>query len=179
MRALSRNFHRFQSRTALALFAVCFVSPAVSQGINLPARKAGLWEISMRMDGVPPQNVRHCVDEKTDRQMQEASQGMNESCKVAAQRKEGSAILIDQECQMGKTKISSKTVITGDFRTTVKTEVSSTYSPPMAGRATSKTVLDAKWAGACPAGWKPGDMEMPGGMRMNVGQMMPGATPRK
>lgn len=47
------------------------------------------------------------------------------------------------------------------------------YSPPMAGVSQSKVTMQAKWTGACPAGWKPGDMEMPGGMgRVNVNEMM-------
>jgi hypothetical protein len=36
--------------------------------------------------------------------------------------------------------------------------------------------------GACPAGWKPGDMEMPGMGRVNINEMMSsvtGKTPRK
>jgi len=28
--------------------------------------------------------------------------------------------------------------------------------------------LSATYDGACPTGWKPGDMELPGGMRVNV-----------
>jgi hypothetical protein len=34
-----------------------------------------------------------------------------------------------------------------------------------------KMVLDAVWQGPCPAGFKPGDMELPGGMKINVLEM--------
>lgn len=153
--------------------------PAAAQGIDLPARKPGLWEISMQMEGMPTQNMRHCVDEKTDRQMQRAGRGVSENCTPGTPRKDGNALVYEQECQMGKSRVSSRTVMTGDFNSKVHTEVSSTYNPPLAGRANSKMVMDAKWAGSCPAGWKPGDMEMPGGMRMNVGQMMQGLPARK
>ncbi|HET9471172.1 MAG TPA: hypothetical protein VFO24_08710, partial [Usitatibacter sp.] len=39
-----------------------------------------------------------------------------------------------------------------------------------------------EWKGPCPAGWTGGDVEMPGGLRMNVlnpqaGPMMPGMKP--
>lgn len=141
---------------------------------DFPARKAGLWEISMQTDGSPRQGLKHCVDEKTDKQMQQLSQGAAESCKVSPLRKEGNSLVSEQQCTFGKQNIASRSVITGDFQSKIRTEVSSTYTPPLAGRATGKTLVEAKWTGACPSGWKPGDMEMPGGGRMNVNQMMEG-----
>ncbi len=39
--------------------------------------------------------------------------------------------------------------------------------------------MSARWVGACPSGWKPGDMEMAGMGRVNVNEMMSVAAKRK
>ena len=54
----------------------------------------------------------------------------------------------------------------------------STYQPPFMGKSDGKAVIDAKWVGPCKADQKPGDMVMPGGVKMNVMDMM-GGTKKK
>ena len=44
----------------------------------------------------------------------------------------------------------------------------------MMGIKEAVTKIKAKWLGACEAGMKAGDMLMPGGMKMNIDQMMQG-----
>jgi hypothetical protein len=36
--------------------------------------------------------------------------------------------------------------------------------------------IEAKWLGACKPGQKPGDIMMPGGMKMNIKDMLPTAS---
>jgi hypothetical protein len=78
----------------------------------------------------------------------------------------------ESTCEMGGTKMKSKTVITGDFTSAYKLEIHTSYDPPMAGRSESATTMEAKYLGACKAGQRPGDMTMPGGMTMNIYDMM-------
>lgn len=162
------------NRAAIAVIALCATllqAGAAAAADDLPTRKPGLWEISIAGDGAPPQNARHCIDEKTDRAMQEMGRGMGGACSKQSMRKEGDRWVSDSECKFGPTTVTSHSVTTGDVSSALRTEVDAKYNPPMAGRATSKTVVTAKWSGACPAGWKPGDMEMAGMGRVNLESM--------
>ncbi len=167
------TFTKIGAAAFVVLASAILSSP--SQAQDFPTRKPGLWEINMKMEGSPATLAKHCVDEKTDKQMQQMGQGMNPDCKPGVQKREAGAYLFEQECKFGKSVMASRTIAKGDFQSRFQTEIESRFTPPMNGIATSKTVLDAKWAGACPSGWKPGDMELPGGMRMNVNEMMQGA----
>ena len=40
-----------------------------------------------------------------------------------------------------------------------------------------KIAIEATWQGPCPADMKPGDMEMPGGMKINMNDAMSGKGP--
>ncbi len=156
----------------LMVGAIC---SAQAQAQDFPARKPGLWEVNMKMEGSPATLTKHCVDEKTDKQMQQMGQAMNTDCKPGVQKQEAGAYLFEQECKFGKSVMASRSITKGDFQSRFQTEIESRFTPPLNGQAGSKMVLDAKWAGACPSGWKPGDMEM-GGKRINVNEMMQGAA---
>ena len=44
--------------------------------------------------------------------------------------------------------------------------------PAIPGMPAERTItIDAKWVGACKADQKPGDIMMPGGMKMNIKDM--------
>lgn len=61
--------------------------------------------------------------------------------------------------------------LTGDFQTAYRMEatVTTTGSPMAAMNSTTRVVQQAEYQGACPEGWRPGDVEMPGlGMRINI-----------
>jgi hypothetical protein len=68
--------------------------------------------------------------------------------------------------------ITSRAEITGDFNSayTVKS-TSNTQGGPAAVPRDSTTTIEAKWLGACKADQKPGDIVMPGGIKMNVRDM--------
>jgi hypothetical protein len=150
---------------------------------DLPSRKAGLWEITMQVTNSPSQTMRQCIDEKTDQQMQRFGQGLSQQqCTKNTMQRDGDRYVSESECKLGPTVATSRGVFGGDFDKAYRGEVDTRYMPPMAGISQSKMTMSAKWAGACPAGWKPGDMEMPGMGRVNVNEMMssmPGKTPRK
>ena len=143
---------------------------------DFPARKAGLWEIAIENDGGPARTAKHCVDAKTDQQMQQIGQGMGTQCQRTPIRRDGNAYLSSSECKFGERSVSSKSTITGDFQSNLRSEVVSVFNPPRNGKANSKTVVNAKWVGPCPAGMVPGDMEMSGAGRMNINSMMQGAN---
>jgi hypothetical protein len=68
--------------------------------------------------------------------------------------------------------VTSHAEITGDFNSayTVKSTSRTEGAPSGVPRDTT-TTIEAKWLGACKADQKPGDIVMPGGMKMNIGDL--------
>lgn len=155
--------------------ALVLAAPATAD--TFPSRKAGLWEVNIQSQGEAPVRARHCIDAKTDAQMQQMGQGMTQgACAKNSLRREGGGWVGESVCKMGQTTITSRSVISGDPDREVKVVVDAQYSPPMMGLSKSQTTITQRHAGACPAGWRPGDMEMPGtGQRINL-MDMPGAA---
>ena len=72
-------------------------------------------------------------------------------------------------------KANSRSVIDGDFQSAYTVETTTEMSGPMAAMAGGSNVSkqEARWVSAeCGDGLKPGDMLMPGGMKMNINEMM-------
>ena len=65
--------------------------------------------------------------------------------------------------------MTSHSEITGDFDSayTVKTTSHSEGGPAGTARTTT-TTIEAKWLGACKPDQKPGDIVMPGGIKINI-----------
>ena len=74
----------------------------------------------------------------------------------------------DSICGVAGVTIASHAEITGDFNSAYT--VTST-SRSERGPAGGTTTIEAKWLGACKADQKPGDIMMPGGMKMNIKDM--------
>jgi len=156
-----------------------------ASALDLPARKPGLWEISFAAEGrtIPMQNVQHCIDAATDKQMSALGNSMGrEACPQQDVKQSGSTITIDSVCKFGATTTSSHSIVTGDFNSayTVTVENKHESGPPMPGAKageTSRMQIGAKWLGPCKAGQKPGDMILGNGIKMNILEMrgMPGA----
>ena len=104
-------------RLPLALaFALACIAPAAA--LDLPARKAGLWEITMTFDGrtMPPQVSQHCVDAATDKLMNSIGGSMRQDvCSKQDVSRVGNTIVVDSVCQVGGTTTTSRAVVTGDF----------------------------------------------------------------
>jgi hypothetical protein len=163
--------------TTAALVAALLAMPAPAQ--DLPRRQSGLWEItidsgSSRGKGGRERVMTQCVDQSKDdmfRQMGQQMERENKCTRTNVQRTPG-RLSFDSTCDFGSMKTTSKTVITGDFNTAYRMEIHSRYEPPMMGLAEGTTIMDAKWAGACRAGQRPGDVTMAGGVTMNVYDMI-------
>lgn len=160
-----------------AILAAALAAPALAQ--DLPKRRSGLWEITMessagRAKGGGERLMTQCVDQSRDdafRQMGQQMERENKCTRTNVQRTPG-RLSFDSACDFGTMKATSKTVITGDFDSAYRMEVHSRYEPPLMGFAEGTTTMTARWAGACKAGQRPGDVTMPGGMTMNVYDMM-------
>jgi hypothetical protein len=136
-----------------------------------PERKAGLWEQKMSTAGMT-QVSRICFsDEVNEKMTLWGQQGDDDMCSKKSVTPTPGGWKFSSTCNMGSGgTIVSSGEAKGDFGThyTVDIESSTTgaSAPQMNGE--HAMTLEATWKGPCPAGFKPGDMELPGGMKINM-----------
>lgn len=159
--------------------------PALASAVELPTRKAGLWELKMVRAGSPTPEItmQHCTDEATDKQMTATFSPMSkEKCAKNETQKTATGYSTDSVCSFNGTTMTSHSEVTGDFNSAYAVKVTSHNDKPPAGmpQDTSMT-LEAKWLGACGATQQPGDIVMPGGFSMNIKDMekLKGLMPTK
>ena len=165
-------------RRLLAVPLLLCVSPAFA--LDMPPRKAGLWELTMSMEGrsMPMQTFQHCIDAATDKAMNDVGGGMRtEQCSKQDMQRSGNTITVDSVCNIGGATTTSRAVVTGDFNAgyTVKVSSKREGGPAIPGLpAETNMTIDAKWTGPCKADQKPGDVVMANGTKMNVIEMRKG-----
>lgn len=170
-----------QQVTRLAVFTAILVlsTPAIGQKLSdLPPRRPGQWEIRMLTEkpaGIPEIASQICIDASTDREIMEFGLRMSEkTCAKYAMKREGKGFVIDAECAFGPVKSVTRTTMTGDFQSSYTVRIEGTTQGIKGGKGPQPTLMvhTARWAGAaCSKGMKPGDIAMPGGVKLNVKQM--------
>jgi hypothetical protein len=158
--------------------AVCLLTllPVLdARAVEMPIRKAGLWEMKVVRTGsaTPEVTMQHCTDESTDKEMSSTFSPMaKELCSKQDIQKTATGYVSDSICKVGAMSITSHSDIVGDFNSgyTVKS-TSHNEGGPASVPADSTTTVEAKWLGACKPDQKPGDIVLPGGMKMNVKDM--------
>jgi hypothetical protein len=139
-----------------------------------PSRKAGLWEQKISTDKMS-QTMKMCLDAAADQKMKwwgsQAPSGKSGCAQQSVTPHLGGGWDFHAVCAMGESgTITSDGSATGDFSSHYKVEVTSVTSgsPIAQANGPHKTSIEATWTGPCPADMKPGDMELPGGMRINT-----------
>ena len=162
----------------LSLVAVLLPPPAIGQTIgDLPPRKPGQWEIRMvteKPGGVPEVSTQVCIDASTDREIMEFGLRMSKkTCAKYVMKRESKGFVIDAECAFGPVKSVTRTTISGDFQSSYAMRIEGLKgSDGKKGPQPTLMLHTARWAGAaCAGGMKPGDMTMPGGVKLNVKQL--------
>jgi hypothetical protein len=160
---------------ALALGLLALAPASGARADDLPIRKAGLWEMKVMRTGspMPDMTMQQCTDETTDKEMSTAFAPMSKDiCSKKDIQKTATGYVSDSVCGLAGVSIVSHSDIVGDFNSgyTVKT-VSHTASGPAAVKGDHETTIEAKWLGACKADQKPGDIVMPGGLKINLHDM--------
>jgi hypothetical protein len=177
----------------LFAFGLCLAAPALAA--EMPPRRPGLWEMRMSMDGVkmPPQLAQHCIDAETDRLMSEMGSGMQkEMCSKHETTKNGETLVVDSVCNINGVNTTTRAEVNGNFDSAYTVRVHSRREDSPAakkipGPKEMTMTIAAKWAGECKKGQKPGDILMPGGVKINVremqkmqaGQGAPAGAPQK
>ncbi len=157
----------------LALLALLPAGDAAA--VELPVRKAGLWDMKVVRSGspVPDMTMQHCTDAGTDKEMSAAAAPVaKDMCSKQDIQKTATGYVSDSVCSVAGISITSHAEIVGDFNSayTVKSTSHSEGGPTGKPRDTT-TTIEAKWLGACKPDQKAGDIVMPGGMKMNIKDM--------
>jgi Protein of unknown function (DUF3617) len=171
---MRHSLHDALHAVSIAAFSVLAIAPAGA--LDLPARKAGLWEIKMTFESrnLPPQVMQQCIDAATDKMMNsiggEMRQGM---CSKQDLQKVGNTLVVDSVCEIAGMTTSSHAVITGDFNSGYSVKVTSKRSggpaiPGMPADGTTNMSIETKWLSACKSDQKPGDMIMADGRKINI-----------
>jgi hypothetical protein len=164
-------------KTAALIAAAALTAPVAlgAQTIDLPTRKAGLWEIATSIEkpkAMPAFTAKACLDAATDKEMMEFGLKMSGTCKQLTSKREGKTIVIDADCTVSGIATRSKTVVSGDFQSSYSVRSEGTMDVA-GGKGQEATVITqtATWKGADCPGMKPGDMTMLGGIKVNIKQI--------
>jgi hypothetical protein len=163
-------------RPHLLLIPACLLCAAPAPADELPKRKAGLWEIRMIAGGrdMPLRNVQQCTDAETDSLLATSLGGViGSNCDQPKISNSGTTVSIDSRCKVGSKTMATRALITGDFDSAYTVTLT---SPSAAGGSSTGAMSDdqplmtmeARWLGPCREGQRPGDIILPGGIRMNV-----------
>lgn len=146
-------------------------APAV---VETPKRKPGLWKQVMTIQDIgATQTANLCLDRDTDAKLSWwAQQGVRGGCakNEVAKQPDGSWSFASSCELVGGIQMRTEGTATGDFQNnyTVTARTTTTGAPMEQMNGTRTTVIEATWAGECPAGMRPGEMELPTGQRVDM-----------
>ncbi|HKS84095.1 MAG TPA: DUF3617 family protein [Pseudolabrys sp.] len=174
-------------RRQLVAAAVCVLVASPALAVDLPTRKAGLWELKMEFQGrnLPTQLMQQCTDAASDRLMTLNFGGTAErNCQKRDIHNNGATITVDSVCSFGNMTTTSHAVVSGDFNSAYTVQINSTRQggrpvPGAAPGGESHMTIAAKWLGPCAAGQRPGDVMMGNGMKMNVLDLQKAGGPQR
>jgi hypothetical protein len=162
-----------QLRSFCWAVGVLALLPALdARAVEMPVRKAGLWEMKIVRTGspLPEMTMQHCTDQATDKEMNTGfAPAAKDVCSKNDIQKTATGYVTDSVCNIAGASISSHSEVTGDFNSayTVKSTAHTEHGPTAVPRD-STTTIEAKWLGACKPGQNPGDIVMPGGFKLNI-----------
>ena len=161
----------------LSLVAFCLLAVA-SHGAHAELskkRQSGLWEVAIQ-EGPPaqprPVTVKECVDSSSDDQILKIGNRLENiyECSRTDHKETHDGFRAYAECPQGLLTMITQVRLSGDFRSSYKAEVSTTFQPPHLFHTDSKITITGTYKGACPEGMKPGDVEI-GLVRMDSKRM--------
>ena len=127
---------RRQLRSLVSATGLLVLLPAADAlAVELPVRKAGLWEMKMVRTGgtVPDMTMQHCTDATTDKQMSTSFSPGKETCSKQDVQKTASGFVSDSVCGVAGMTITSHAEIIGDFNSAYTVKSTSHSEGGMAG----------------------------------------------
>jgi hypothetical protein len=155
---------------AIAAAVICLGGVASAQASDFPARRAGLWDVTVNMESMklPARTNKMCIDAATDARLMKLGMASKDAkCTQMKISGAGNTRIVDSVCHMNGGTQKNRAVMTFSGNSAYRMDVRSQFSPPIGGHGESHIVQDAKWVGPCPADMKPGDMVV-NGMKINM-----------
>lgn len=155
---------------------------AAAQPGDFPRRAAGLWEIrsvGAQAAGLAP--AHQCIGEGTDTAAHhlDRSPGRRGACEFGAFRRAGEAWLAESICSQGRTRVTTRAIVSGNLAEAYRIDTLVRYDPPLGGRKhEDRDALEARRLGPCPKGQSPGDVTVPGMGTLNMGEAAAGGQTR-
>lgn len=172
----------------LAIASLCIAAcsqeasttPATDESASdypVPVRQPGLWRQVSLVEGLDtPIAMKLCIDKATDAQLSWWSAAARRNCSADTMtRKADGSWSFDSDCQEANgVRIVRSGVVVGDFdrryQISVTTTISGAKDPRLLG--TRKLSIDAERLGSCPAGMRPGEVELPNGVRIKASDLL-------
>jgi len=155
-------------RPAFAIATLVALAAAATAAAPLPSGKSGLWIVTQHVDNGRTFISRLCSDETTQANMLATVSGVSKRmCGRLDMAVDGNEVHVDALCHMGRSLLSSRTVITYSSDTAFHVVSDSTFSPAAFGKTQTHAVIDAQWRGSCSIGMAPGDMVGPTGLHVS------------
>lgn len=137
---------------------------------ELPKRKPGLWEIDVRMPGMPNMGaIQQCIDATTDDLMEDQ---MDSECSVMDIKSSGNKVTIHSICKVDGSTATTDGVFEGSFSSSYNGTLKTRFNPPLEGMSETTMTQKARWLGPCKAGQKPGDIITPNMGNIDLNKMM-------
>jgi hypothetical protein len=140
--------------------------------LDLPMRKAGLWDMKMRLTGggAPTMSMQQCTDAATDKELRTIYSPLaKETCEKRTVAKTATGYTVERVCKRGDDTVTTHIDITGNYDSAYQAHlVSRTQDQSPDDPPASDLTLEAKYLGPCKSGQMPGDIIMMGGMKINL-----------
>jgi hypothetical protein len=154
-------------------------APPAPKTSPLPARKGGLWEVTVRSDDLVlkrkgqatprPQTVRQCTSAEAEPVMLTSLMPGQADCHSLKVRRrgKGGGYDITSTCYVHDNRLDAQMELRGDLQSAYSGSFSVTY-PRTPMNNTGRMLFEGRWLGACQPGQRPGDMVLPNGVTVNV-----------
>lgn len=137
---------------------------------QMPARKPGLWEVTVRSTGnsvTNEQKVLQCTDRQAEPIMLLAIVPGQEHCHSVRVKKNARGREVRTVCYVHDNRVDATVQLSGDLQTAYLGVFEVTYSKPVRF-VPGRTEFEGRWLGECGAAQRPGDMVLPNGAKVNV-----------
>lgn len=157
---------------AIALTATVAYAAATDDSATLPERQAGLWQLNTSMDegrGATEQSMTMCIDVEMERNtVRHSLDHHRKQCATYKISKADGQTTVDADCVFNERHVSSRTVMSGDFKADFSVVIESTTSDSNVSTGQSITVKrtikqTGKYLGASCGALKPGEAKAEGG----------------
>lgn len=150
--------------------AVLMASQAGWAAQGLPVLKDGLWEVVVQNQQEPapaPVKVLQCVDKKTSTLMLLSPLSGQESCRPMRVKKSAGTLSVQTDCSVHGVQVSTQLQMAGDFSRQYSVNFETRYASAQVSQPPAQK-YEGRWLGVCKPGMKPGDLELPNRITINL-----------